>query len=310
VVIPSPDEFLGDLTWRVDGRLDHHATGLRYAIGELQARLARALPPADARAAEFRVFSQWGEDGILQFLTQRVPLADRTFIEIGVESYRECNTRFLVMHDNWRGYAIDGSDDHVRWLLHESALGWQFDVTPLVAFVTAENINDVVAGCGIDDLDLLSLDIDGSDYWVLRALEVARPRILVVEYNSTFGPERAVSVPYASDFHHREAHPSGLYFGASLSAFHALAQDRGYELVATESKGANAFFVRRDVLGDLPALDPSSAWVASRFRSSRDEAGNLTYLGDHGDRLRLIADLPLVDTITGQQLAVGDLLAR
>jgi hypothetical protein len=257
--------------------------------------------------AEFSVFSQWGEDGIIQYLIQRTELGQHSFVELGVGDYAESNTRFLLVNNNWSGLIIDGLSSHVAFLVR-SQLAWRYDISAVTEFITADNINDVLREQGVtDDVGLLSVDIDGNDYWVLNAISDIQPRIIVCEYNSVFGSQRAVSIPYTPLFVAASAHYSQLYFGASLAALDYLLSSRGYILVGCESHGANAFFVRSDVAGTLEPLTPEEAYVVSRFRSARDKHGRLGYLSGHRAIRALIADLPLVDVATGVSLTVGEL---
>ena len=238
---------------------------------------------------------QFGEDGIIQWLVRHVDVPDRTFVEFGVESYRESNTRLLVELDDWRGLAIDAGDAHKEFL-ERSEIAWRHTVVAKSAFLTVENLNEVIGGAGFQgDIGLVSIDVDGIDYWLLDALTVVSPRILVVEYNSLFGATAHVTVPYAADFHRTRAHFSTIYFGASISAMASLAAKKGYALVGSNRSGTNAFFVRRDVLGALPEVAPANAWQQTRVRQARDQDGELTYLSDWDEQLRLIADCSLVD---------------
>jgi hypothetical protein len=284
----------GALVGRATG-FEQRLDAVRAQIGGLETRLLRTSVPAGIRDAEFRVFSQFGEDGIIQYLLQRVPIQNDVFVEFGVEDYRESNTRFLLVNDNWRGLVMDGSDSHVAFL-RRTGLDWRHDIEAKVAFVDCDNVNGLIASAGIrGDIGLLSVDIDGNDYWVLEAIEVVSPRILVVEYNSNFGPEAAVTVPYDPAFERGRAHWSQLYWGASLSALDALARRKGYALVGGNSAGNNAFWVREDVLGDLPRAPIDAAYAVSRFRESRDESGALSYVRDHRARLAIIRNMPLWD---------------
>lgn len=268
---------------------------LRTQLGGMESRLVATLPPSAIRDAEFTVFSQFGEDGILQFLVQRVPVEREIFVEFGVEDYHESNTRFLLVHDNWRGLIIDGGRGHLEYL-RSTALGWRHQIDGVSAFIDRDNINDLIRSAGIEgDIGLLSVDIDGNDYWVLERIDVVSPRILSVEYNSTFGPEAAVTVPYDPGFVRSEHHSSSLYWGASLAALTRLANRKGCALVGSNRAGNNAFFVRRDLLGDIPELTVAEAYAASRFRESRGPDGELTYVSDHRDRLALLAEMPLWD---------------
>lgn len=286
--------------------LEQSVHALRLQIGSLRARQHRVWPPATLREAEFQVFSQFGEDGILQYLLANVGAVPEVFVEFGVGDYAEANTLFLLLHDNWRGLILDGSADAIASVRGRDWF-WRHDLRAEGAFIDRDNIDMLIASHGIaGEIGLLSIDIDGNDYWVWQRIAGVNPVIVVVEYNSLFGPDRAVSVPYDPSFQRTRAHPSNLYWGASLGALCHLARNKGYACVGSNRAGNNAFFVRADRRGDLPALAARDGWVASRFRESRDVEGRLTFLsGD--ERLRAIADLPLVDVETGVTLRVGDL---
>lgn len=282
---------------------------LALAIGRMEARAVRSAVYRDIRDAEFRVFSQWGEDGIIQHLLSRVPVEHPVFVEFGVEDYRESNTRFLLENDHWSGLIIDAGSEHLDFLAR-SQLRWRHTIEGRRAFLTRENVNQVIGDAGVEgDIGLLSVDVDGNDYWVLKAIDVVSPRILVVEYNSLFGAEAAVTVPYRPDFDRRKAHWSNLFYGASLAALDLVARDKGYRLVGCNGAGVNAFFVRSDVVGDLPVPSPEAAYVRSRHRESRDRDGNLTYLSDRSAQLALIADQILVDVRSGRSAPARELLA-
>ena len=281
---------------------------LALALGRMEARAVRAAVYDDIRDAEFRVFSQWGEDGIIQYLLARVPVDRPVFVEFGVESYRESNTRFLLENDHWEGLVIDSGRAHLDFL-DEGELRWRYTIEGRSACLDRGNINEVIRDGGVEgDIGLLSVDVDGNDYWILDAIEVVSPRILVVEYNSLFGAEAAVTVPYRPDFDRRTAHWSGLWYGASLAALDHLARSRGYQLVGCNRAGVNAFFVRNDVVGDLPTPAPAAAYVQARHREARDLDGNLIYLSGRPAQLALIADEALVDVRTGEGGTVRDMV--
>ncbi|MBA2945193.1 hypothetical protein [Streptomyces himalayensis] len=264
---------------------------LRFTVGAMESRLATLLPhPERLQDTEYKVFSQGGEDGILEFLTSRLSPPD-VFIEIGVGDYTESNTRFLAMKDNWRGAIIDSGTAHIDFL-RCNGMAWRWSISPVSAFVTAENINELIHGAGIEgEIGVLSIDIDGVDYWVWKAISTVSPWVVVIEYNSVFGPDNAVTVPYDPEFVSSEAHHSLQFYGASLSALHHLGVARGYRLVGVGSNGVNAFFVRNDVAGHLWDLSPSQAFVRSRVRTARGADGKLTYTGDdHGQVLHSMRD--------------------
>lgn len=279
---------------------------IREQIGALHAYMVRN-EATSLEDAEFRVFSQFGEDGIIQFLINHVLIENEIFVEFGVQDYREANTRFLLVHDNWRGLIMDSGRDHIDWLKRSDLL-WRHTVDARSVMVTRENINEILSDSGITgDIGLLSIDIDGNDYWVLEAISVIAPRIIVVEYNSTFGKERAVTVPYRQDFDRNVAHFSKLYWGASLPALTYLTEQKGYSLVGGNSAGNNAFFVRRDVVGDLPTATAQEVWKNSRFRESVDELGEPTHLSSREEKLARIADLPVVDVVSDEIIPVREI---
>jgi hypothetical protein len=268
---------------------------LQAQVGALQSRWVAELDADQIERAEFRVFSQFGEDGIIQFLVQRVPIEHRVFVEFGVEDYSEANTRFLLVNDAWRGLIIDAGTAHRRFL-HDSRLIWRTTVDAASAFIDRDNVNETIRNGGVSgEIGLLSIDIDGNDYWVLEAIDCVSPQILVVEYNSAFGPERAVTVPYDHGFVRERGHFSHLYWGASLAAMVRVAGAKGFALVAGNRAGNNAFFVRREALGDIPERSPSGCWRPAQFRESRSPEGELTLISDDSEKLRLLRELPLVD---------------
>ncbi|WP_207210441.1 hypothetical protein [Nocardioides zhouii] len=295
---PRVAQALQQVRRQTPGSLTREIELNRVLLGTM---MTRQLPASvdSLRDVEFRVFSQFGDDGIIQFLLQHVE-APESFIEFGVETYRESNTRFLLVKDNWRGLVIDGSEANVA-SIRSLAESWRHDLTSVASFITRDNINDLFAGAGFTgEVGLLSIDIDGNDYWVWEAIEAVSPVIVVCEYNSVFGPDAQVTVPYAADFTRRAAHHSNLFFGASLAALCDLGQRKGYAFVGSNSNGNNAYFVRTDRLGDLPTTDAAEGYVESRFRESRDEAGNLTHLTGRA-RLDEISHLVVHDLATGTE---------
>jgi hypothetical protein len=278
-----------------EGRFDQ----VKMNQGKILARLNRSLSSTRLQDFEFKVFSQWGEDGIIQRLISVVPLADRTFIEFGVEDFSESNCRFLMMNDNFSGFVMDGSADNVA-ACRSAYYYWKHALEMRQAFITRDNINQLLAESGFGpDLAILSVDLDGVDYWVTEAIERFTPRILIHEYNAVFGAERKISVPYDPAFVRSDKHVSRLYWGASLAALTYLAEKRGYSLVGTNSAGCNAFYVRNDLLNDqLEVLSAERGYTASLYRESKDAAGNLTYVAGT-DRLKLLSGMPVINVETG-----------
>lgn len=291
------------------GRLAAQVEDAKILLGRICAARVRELGPKQPLAqAEFRVFSQFGEDGILQYLVRQLDIqgTNRAFIEFGVGDYEESNTRFLLMNDNWRGLILDESKRNITHVKRQPWY-WRYDLTAACAFVTAENIERLIAVHGFaGDLGILSIDIDGNDYWVWQAIECVRPAIVVVEYNSLFGPDLPVTIPYDPTFDRRKAHFSSLYWGASLPALTELAARKGYVCVGSNSAGNNAFFVREPMCSPFTALTAREAYVASRFREARDVNGALSYVSST-EGLKLLRNLPLHHVKEGRNFSIGEL---
>jgi hypothetical protein len=277
----------------------HSGTAL-LLLGKQMAWQVASLPPnADFRKVGFRVFSQWDEDGIIQYLISKIPIENKTFIEFGVENYEESNTRFLLVNDHWQGMVMDACEADIRYIQTDK-IHWQFDLQAKYAWITRENIDSLLLDSGFpEDVGLLSMDINGNEYWIWEAVQSVKPRIVIAEYNSVFGSQ-PISVPYKEDFDRTAAHHSNLYYGCSLAALCHLAKRKGYLLVGSNIWGHNAFFIRSDVAEQFKGLEPQEAYVLSKFRESRDSQGNLTYVRGK-NRMKLIEHLPVVNVTTGQQ---------
>ncbi|WP_157054273.1 hypothetical protein [Ruegeria sp. 6PALISEP08] len=256
--------------------------------------------------AEFRIYSQFGEDGIIEWLISHLPNIPRVFVEFGVEDYAEANTRFLVRHRGWRGLVMDGSAANIAHV-RADPIHVLNDITPVEAFVTAENIDALLVDHGLTgEIGILSVDIDGNDYWVLDAIKSVSPAILIVEYNAIFGDLHDLTIPYDPSFERFSGHFSGQYYGASLGAFKKLAAAKGYQFVGTNSAGVNAFFIRDNLaLHIKTALDTCRAWP-SRHRDSRDETSGMSFVRGT-KRADLILDTPVIDLLSGQTRLLSDL---
>ena len=288
--------------WGSGKRFKNEIASLRKEIDMLRVLAAQPMVQniragksfSSLQEAEFKVFSQFGDDGIIQYLSHRLaPLAD-SFVEFGVETYRESNTRFLLLNDNWRGLVLDGNQKFVDQIQRDE-IYWRHTLTARCAFITRENINNLIRESGFSgEIGLLSIDIDGNDYWVWEQLNVVDPVIVIVEYNSIFGPDLAVTIPYDPNFVRHRAHYSGQFWGASLSALALLAKQKNYSLIGCNSAGNNAYFIRNDKIDNLRALTAKEAFVDARWRDSRNQQGQLSYLSG-GERLEAIAHLEVYD---------------
>ena len=203
--------------------------------------------PKRLNTSEFQVYSQHGEDGIIEEIFKRLGAHTKLFVEIGVQDGLECNTTYLIIK-GWSGYWLDSSRESMSQInntFRKPILKRQLQCHNV--FITAENVQQVLRDAGIPmNFDLLSIDIDGNDYWVWKALTDYAPRVAVIEYNAMFRPNVKWVMEYNPD--HSSAGTS--YFGASLKSLELLGRQKGYKLVGCNFHGVNAFFVREDVVGD------------------------------------------------------------
>lgn len=208
------------------------ARRVRRAVGE-------PVPGAPLTACELGVSSQNGEDGVLQALFERLGTRSRHFVEFGIGTGEQGNCVLLADSFGWAGLFVEADGDaHV-------ALAAKYRRNPRVvtrhAVITPDNVQAEFQAAGVPrNLDVLSIDIDGNDYWVWQAITAYSPRVVVIEYNANL-PLAARLVMPRDDGH---AWDRSDYFGASLGALRELGGDKGYQLVHTDSTGVNAFFVR------------------------------------------------------------------
>jgi len=274
--------------------------------GKILSEINRDKKSLDVQDYEFKIYSQWGEDGIIQFLISKLPIKKRVFVEFGVENYQEANTRFLLQNNNWTGLIIDKDQENINSIVN-SGVYWRHSLTAVSKLITKDNINDIILRAGISgDVGILSIDVDGNDYWIFEAIECINPSIVIAEYNSLFGKNLKISVPYDKNFIRAEKHYSGLYYGASIAALTELANKKGYCLVGSNTAGCNLFFVKDKIVGDIKTFSPSETYEISKFRQSRDNKGNLSYLS-HEDGLKLIGDMEVINLENSQRVKIKNL---
>lgn len=210
------------------------------------------------------------------------------------------------MNDHWRGLIMDGNKKYMDDVRCQD-IYWRHDLTAVDAWIDRDNINSLIADAGFSgEIGILSVDIDGNDYWIWERIEVVNPIIVVVEWNSVFGAEHAISVPYDPAFQREKAHFSNLFWGASIAAFEHLAAHKGYALLGSNTAGNNLFFVRKDRLGRLSPLSAKEAYIESRFRDSRDAAGKLNFLSGTKRCLEIL-ELPIINVLNGQKTTLRSL---
>ena len=177
-------------------------------------------------------FSQNGEDGMIAAIFAMIGTTNKYCVEFGVEDGLECNCRYLLKHQGWTGLLMDGQE-------------WPVENGVKREFITAENIEELFAKYAVPQaFDLLSIDIDGNDYWVWKAITHFRPRVVIMEYNANKGPDLSVTVPYNASFLWDKTD----YQGASLRALENLGREKGYVLIGTDRCGVNAFFVLQELV--------------------------------------------------------------
>jgi hypothetical protein len=271
-------------------------------LGSMLSKQQWLLPPPPVLCfydCEFKIFSQFGDDGLIQYLIKHIDIENEVFIEFGVEDYTESNTRFLMVNNNWEGFVMDGSEKNMEKLRNQNWF-WKYSLKCRAVFITKDNINALLAETGFKNIGLLHIDIDGNDAHILAEIDLKElnPSIIIMEYNSVFGKERAISVPYDKDFIRTEKHYSNLYWGASLAALTYIANNKGYGLVGCNLAGNNAYFVRKDLLNKIiKEKTVDEAYILSKFRESRNIDYSLSYL-DGDERYEMIKGLDVINVAT------------
>jgi hypothetical protein len=220
--------------------------------------LSSEMEPLDLRLYEERIHSQNGEDGIVREICQRLGLDHGVFVEFGSGPGDECICARLGMEDGWQGFFWEGDPEFADSLRNRYANVQ--GVSCSQAWIDAESIEELFTNQGVpQDIDLLSIDIDGNDYWVWKALVSRNPKIVVIEYNATIPPPDL----WVMEYNPTHNWNGTSYQGASLQSLVNLGREKGYKLVATDSRGVNAFFVREDCFDASRFLDASTEYLYS-----------------------------------------------
>ncbi len=231
---------------------------------------------------DYKIFSQNGEDGILDYILHNLKIEKPKFLEIGVGDYSESNTRFLYQRTSPKGFVIDCIEE-LEFKIKKISNLWKGDLTIINKKINTSNINKILDDNKIlDKLDLFSLDIDGIDYWILCELPNNFSKVVVVEYNPTFGNKLSITVPKIENFNRGNYHYSNLCFGMSLQAAIEIMKKKNFYFLGVNLMRNNAFFVSNNypkdeyfknlIIDDVQAIDDSN------FRESRDKMGNLNYI--------------------------------
>ena len=196
-----------------------------------------------------KIYSQNDEDGIILYIFKHIGIKTKKFVEIGIENGTECNTTNLLKNFNWKGIQIEGSKklyNDAKIQLKKILKKKVNNLKLLNIFVTKKNINQILKRNYGKEIDLLSIDVDGNDFWIWKAINCVKPRLVIIEYNSFFGSNISATIKYNSKFSwdHRN---NKSYYGASLKALEKLGKQKKYILVGVDKNGVNAFFVRNDL---------------------------------------------------------------
>jgi hypothetical protein len=265
-VLYHPDIRGSDLL-SVGSRVDKGTQILLMLKYRELARAGGPMPTFDD--VGFRTFSQFDEDGILLYIFSLIGMTTRTAVEVCAGVGYECNSANLVVNHGFYGLLFDGDQQNVeKARLFYGTRADTLITQPMLAhaWVEADNIDSLITGYRFSgEVDLLSIDMDGIDYWVWKAITCIQPRVVVVEYHSSWGPDEFKTVPNVKGF--RIPPGKGAFCGASLAAFNKLADEKGYRLVGCNRNRLNAFFVRRGLADDLlPEVSVASCLDHYRIR--------------------------------------------
>lgn len=205
--------------------------------------------PLDLRNYEKKIFSQNGEDGIISEIFKRISVTNKFFVEFGVENGQECNSRRLLEEEGWSGLWMDGSENNCT----SAKLKFKnYGISVQQAFIDKENIETLLRLNNVpQEFDLLVIDIDGNDYWVWQAISYYKPRLVVIEYNSSYPP----SVDWVMPYNANHLFDGTRHYGATLKSLSLLAKEKGYKLIGCDKTGVNAFFLRADLFKEGLFLD-------------------------------------------------------
>ncbi|MEM9345466.1 MAG: hypothetical protein AAGB26_02490 [Planctomycetota bacterium] len=270
-------KFAQKLVWRIERQLmrlpDNEVAAQKTLIQQYRLLASQGKEHLPSfQDAGFRKYSQFEEDGILLLIFSLIAPINRTCVEICAANGKECNTANLIINHGWWGHLFDGNQENVQ-------IGKQFYKDQkdcflhppqfTQAWITAENVNEQIGSSGAKGpIDLLSLDIDGMDYWVWKAIDVIDPQVVVCETHNCIPPEKAWTVPYQPDF----IFDNDAYRGVSLSGMTNLAKEKGYRLVGAHRFGFNAFFIKNGVGEEyFPEVDPTSCLQDPYTQKMRQE---------------------------------------
>ena len=248
--------------------------------------------------AEYKIFSQTGEDGIIDFLLKKLDILNCKFVEIGVGDYSEANTRYIYEKSFSEGLIID-IENNLRDKVSKNINLWKGLLHVENIEINSENINEILDKYNLNaNLDLFSIDIDGIDYWVIDNLKPQISKLFVLEYNPTFGHNLEITIPNIKNFNRFKSHYSGCYYGCSLKAMIKLMDRKGYDFLGTNKLNFNAFFASKNISHKFENLkqnlDSLENYSLIKIRDSKNKEGELDFL-DKKQRLIQIKNLEIID---------------
>lgn len=260
--------------WRRDDRLDWPPAG--------------ADPAAGLPQYEYSLLSQNGEDGIIRFLFAEIGFESRYFVEFGFGAHQSNSLR-LILHEGFKGLLMDGSRENCEFFKIAAEKRDIAGVEAFCTFLNRDNLEQSIVDHGIPkEIDFLSLDVDGNDYWFWETMNCVSPRVACIEYNAGIGPSLSWTVPYDPAFERFAKHPSGFFHGASLAALESLGRRKSYRLIGSDSTGTNAFFLRDDV--DAPRIPTRTA--AESYRPHKNWLGRGF---SETEQLQIMKTMPYVE---------------
>jgi hypothetical protein len=257
----------------------------------------------DLESVNYKVFSQHGEDGIIQYFIKLLNLKKIRFIEIGTEDYGESNTRYIYQTMNCEGLIIDPYKCLNQQIQkHISLISNKLKIHN--DYICKENILYVLKKYNFNkNIDLFSIDIDGIDYWIIKELPKKLSKIFIAEYNPFFGPKLEITVPFKRNFNRTKYHYSNLCYGASLKALINLMKEKEYTFFGSNSKNTNAFFISNDYVELIKIEKPDTRnlekFTDCNIRESKDKNGNFNFK-ENGKILEEIKNVEVYNIATNK----------
>jgi mRNA-degrading endonuclease HigB of HigAB toxin-antitoxin module len=267
---------------------------------------------SDIDQTNYKVFSQNGEDGIIQYLIKTLKLNYIKFVEIGTQDYLESNTRYIFQTMRCDGLIIDPLKNLETLVKKNIPKFWKNNLKIINKFATPENINSLLDNNNFqNDIDLFSLDVDGIDYWLINKLKKNISKIFIAEYNPYFGPELEITVPNINNFDRTSYHYSNLCWGVSLKSLIKIMTEKDYTFLGSNDLRNNAFFISNSHIHKIkinkPKIENLFEFTNATYKESRDQNGKLTFI-EPKKILYEIKDCEVIDLKSNKLVKIRELL--